>query len=93
MEYAFTIAGGGRILPEHLPNLVRRLSQGGGRPGTMRAEEDDTPHTLEEIEIAHLLRTLERHNGNKTTASAELGISLKTMYNKLNRLNERRAAG
>ena len=93
MEYAFTIAGGGRILPEHLPNLVRRPSQGGGRPGQMRADEDDSPRTLEEIEISHLLRTLERHGGNKTTASAELGISLKTMYNKLNRLNERRAAG
>jgi transcriptional regulator with PAS, ATPase and Fis domain len=92
MEYAFTIAGGGRILPEHLPNLVRRPSQG-GRPGQMRIDEDDSPRTLEEIEISHLLRTLERHGGNKTTASAELGISLKTMYNKLNRLNERRAAG
>ena len=43
--------------------------------------------------MSHLLRTLERHGGNKTTASAELGISLKTMYNKLNRLNERKAAG
>jgi DNA-binding NtrC family response regulator len=92
MEYAFTIAGGGRILPEHLPNLVRRPSQG-GRPGAARTEDDDSPRTLEEIEISHLLRTLERHGGNKTTASAELGISLKTMYNKLNRLNERRAAG
>jgi DNA-binding NtrC family response regulator len=39
------------------------------------------------------LRVIEKHGGNKTTAAAELGISLKTIYNKLNRLNERRAAG
>jgi two-component system NtrC family response regulator len=37
---------------------------------------------------------LERHNGNKTTAAAELGISLKTIYNKLNRpQRDRKAAG
>lgn len=91
MEHAFILAGGNRITPEHLPHLVRRV----GGPGRVAAAAaaDDTPRTLEEIEIAHLLRVLEKHGGNKTTAAAELGISLKTMYNKLNRLNERRAAG
>jgi DNA-binding NtrC family response regulator len=91
MEHAFILAGGGRITPEHLPHLVRRVG-GGGRPGAA-APADDGPRTLEEIEMAHLLRVLEKHGGNKTTTAAELGISLKTMYNKLNRLNERRAAG
>jgi DNA-binding NtrC family response regulator len=44
--------------------------------------------------MEHVLRTLEKHNGNKPAAAAELGISLKTMYNKLNQLEEeRRAAG
>jgi transcriptional regulator with PAS, ATPase and Fis domain len=36
---------------------------------------------------------LEKHGGSKTAAAAELGISLKTIYNKLNKLNDRRAAG
>jgi DNA-binding NtrC family response regulator len=37
---------------------------------------------------------LEKHNRNKPAAAAELGISLKTLYNKLNQLEEeRRAAG
>ena len=62
--------------------------------GQAAASADEGPRTLEEIEMEHLLRTLEKHKGNKTTAAAELGISLKTMYNKLNRLErDRRAAG
>ena len=44
--------------------------------------------------MEHLLRVLEKHNGSKTAAAEELGISLKTMYNKLNKLQgERRSAG
>ena len=44
--------------------------------------------------MEHLLRVLEKHNGSKTAAAAELGISLKTMYNKLNQLQEeRKSAG
>jgi DNA-binding NtrC family response regulator len=89
MERAYIVAGGGRILPEHLPPLVRR-PVGAGRSAAGPA--DDTPRTLEEIEMEHLLRVLEKHNGSKTAAAAELGISLKTMYNKLNRLAERRTA-
>jgi DNA-binding NtrC family response regulator len=89
MERALIVSGGGRILPEHLPPLVRRP----GGTGRSSAAADDAPRTLEEIEIEHLLRVLEKHNGSKTAAAAELGISLKTMYNKLNRLNERKTAG
>ena len=37
------------------------------------------------------LRVLEKHNGNKPAAAAELGIVLKTLYNKLNQWQEERA--
>jgi transcriptional regulator with PAS, ATPase and Fis domain len=40
--------------------------------------------------MEHILRVLEKHAGNKAAAAAELGISLKTMYNKLNQLQEER---
>jgi DNA-binding NtrC family response regulator len=95
MEHAFILAGGGRITPEHLPHLVRRPAPAAGAPGlSLVGAGDDTPRTLEEIEMEHLLKVLEKHKGSKTAAAAELGISLKTMYNKLNRLEkDRKAAG
>ena len=44
--------------------------------------------------MEHILKILDKHEGNKPAAAAELGISLKTMYNKLNQLvEERKNAG
>lgn len=40
--------------------------------------------SLREIEMATIHATLEKLNGNKTAAAQQLGISLKTLYNKLN---------
>jgi DNA-binding NtrC family response regulator len=91
MEHANIIAGGGPILPEHLPHHVRSPHT---RPlSPSRGVSHDVPRTLSEIEMEHVLRVLEKHNGSKTAAAAELGISLKTMYNKLNKLQEERKAG
>ncbi len=49
------------------------------------------PRTLREIEMDHILRVLDKHGGNKPAAAAELGIVLKTLYNKLNQWQEERA--
>lgn len=40
--------------------------------------------TLQEVEKEHILRALARHNGDKKAVAVELGISLKTVYTKLN---------
>lgn len=40
--------------------------------------------SLREIEMATIHATLDSFNGNKTAAAQQLGISLKTLYNKLN---------
>lgn len=40
---------------------------------------------LEEVEKTHILRTLEYFDGNKTKTASALGITIKTLYNKLNR--------
>src|SRR5205085_9047003 len=97
MEHAYIIAGGGKITPEHLPHHIRPVP--GGPPTlSLTPAAADVLHpaarTLREIEMEHVLRVLEKHAGNKPAAAAELGISLKTMYNKLNQLQEeRRSAG
>jgi DNA-binding NtrC family response regulator len=40
-------------------------------------------HTVEEVERELILQTLERYRGNRTSASSILGISVRTMRNKL----------
>jgi DNA-binding NtrC family response regulator len=40
--------------------------------------------TIDEAEKQLILKTLEELDGNKTEAAKVLGISLKTLYNRLN---------
>jgi len=44
--------------------------------------------TVRDIEMSYIQAVLEKHNGNKPAASKELGISLKTLYNKINQLQQ-----
>jgi len=80
MEYAHILSGGGEILPEHFPQGVRNPA---GSLSLRAHPVADSPRTLEEIEMDHILRALDRNGGSKSAAAAELDISLKTMYNKL----------
>jgi DNA-binding NtrC family response regulator len=48
--------------------------------------------TLREIENRAIMESLDRNDGNKSAAADELGISIKTLYNKLNQESTRRAA-
>jgi DNA-binding NtrC family response regulator len=95
MEHAYIIAGGQKLIPEHLPHHIRPHAG----PATLTftpapLPSVPSPRTLREIEMEHVLRVLEKHDGNKPSAAAELGISLKTLYNKLNQLQEdRKTAG
>ncbi len=98
MEHAFILSGGQPITSDHLPHYLRTGDAHDlhtlplKRPVATRAADDgDSPRTLREVEMDHILRTLEKHNGNKVAAAAELGIVLKTLYNKLNALQEERS--
>ncbi|HEV3449020.1 MAG TPA: sigma-54 dependent transcriptional regulator [Gemmataceae bacterium] len=92
MEHAFILSGGQRIAPEHLPHHIRPLTGAPTLSLTAAPTSSATggARTLRDIEMEHILRVLEKHAGNKAAAAAELGISLKTMYNKLNQLQEER---
>jgi DNA-binding NtrC family response regulator len=98
MEHAYIVAGGGSITPDHLPHHFRQKAQVSvpftSRPAAATPAATQAPatssRTLREIEMEHVLRVLEKHGGNKPAAAAELGISLKTLYNKLNQLQEER---
>jgi DNA-binding NtrC family response regulator len=96
MEHAYIISGGKTITPEDLPHHLR-ISAGPAtlpmKPLTEAAAQavGSPPRTLREIEMDHILRVLDKHGGNKPAAAAELGIVLKTLYNKLNQWQEERA--
>jgi two-component system NtrC family response regulator len=77
IEHATILCDQPPVRPEHLPSNfglhpVRRKLRALG------------PVTLEELELQAIYEALERHQGNKPAAAEELGISLKTLYNRLN---------
>ncbi|HLK51704.1 MAG TPA: sigma-54 dependent transcriptional regulator [Bryobacteraceae bacterium] len=94
LERAVILAGEGSIEIKHLPAFL----QGPARPvvaaegghETVPAAADDPSvikfplgTTVEEAEKGLILRTLEHTRNNKTRAAEILGISLKTLHNKL----------
>jgi len=48
---------------------------------------------LRDTEQDIILQTLAACGGNKTRAAAQLGVSVKTLYNKLKRFENRQATG
>jgi DNA-binding NtrC family response regulator len=82
IEHATILCDSGPITAEHLPAHFDRRELSGAarhRPG---------PISLRELEMQAIYQALDRHDGNKPRAAEELGISLKTLYNKLNAASE-----
>jgi DNA-binding NtrC family response regulator len=85
IERATILASGPFIEPRHLPPALsnepppQHLPQVALAPGT----------TVEEAERRLIMMTLEHTRDNKTRAAEILGISLKTLHNKLNKLRLR----
>ena len=83
VERATIVAEGEFIEPKHLPSM----------PDAARPAPDGAPSvsfkpgvTVDEAERQLILLTLEHTGNNKTKAAEILGISLKTLHNKLNRM-------
>jgi transcriptional regulator with PAS, ATPase and Fis domain len=62
-----------------VPPEVRAPAAAGGTAGDGYAP--DLP--LEEVERRHILRVLEASGGNKTRAAEVLGVTVRTLYNRL----------
>ena len=84
MERAVILSTGAFIEPKHLPPLASEKVDAAG--GAISLEPGVT---VEEAERRLILLTLEHTHDNKTRAAEILGISLKTLHNKLNKLRGR----
>jgi two-component system NtrC family response regulator len=85
IEHASILCDKPPILPEHLPRRFdsRKLIGAAALPNSSSGKALG-PITLRDLEMQAIYEALDRHEGNKPRAADELGISLKTLYNKLN---------
>jgi DNA-binding NtrC family response regulator len=95
VERAVILVGAGKQIESLDLGLTETgMSMASGRDAPVPATTSDELVTLAEVERAHILGTLDRMKGNRTHASAALGISLRTMRNKLAQYrDEEKAAG
>lgn len=92
LEHAVILADeGGPIFPEHLPaSMTRGTHHSSDHPASIALPA--AARTLREIEMDVIYQVLDKHKGDKPRAAQELGIALKTLYNKLNS-DQTKAAG
>jgi DNA-binding NtrC family response regulator len=87
LRHAVVLAGDENIRVEHLPaSLSGDAAQIPSTP-TLRLDSQ-RPKTMKEIEMEVILQVLDKFNGDKPKTAKELGIALKTLYNKLNSYQE-----
>jgi two-component system response regulator HydG len=65
-------------LPEHIRNPDHKVV----------IDDYDPTMTLHELEKRYILKALNYFDGNKTQAANALGITIKTLYNKLHEYGE-----
>ncbi len=91
LERAVILAGEGLIEARHIPAFLHGRATMAAAAGASPSAAPDDPETVrfsigttvEDAEKGLILRTLEHTHNNKTRAAEILGISLKTLHNKL----------
>src|SRR4051795_8106409 len=82
IEHATILCEEGPINAAHLPSQFNR------RQLTGAAATNPGPISLRDLEMQAIYQALERNGGSKPKTADELGISLKTLYNKLNQASD-----
>jgi len=93
LEHAVILSDGKCITPADLPQHIKRGGTATAVSSEPTAAFSDEPRTLREMEDQMILHVLKKHEGDKPTAAKELGIALKTLYNRLSQLEQHREAG
>jgi DNA-binding NtrC family response regulator len=95
MERAVLLSAGGVITPQALlvedgmtAPVAAAAGGGGGAPASGGADALGLPPTLKEAERLMIDRALTHTDGNRTHAAKILGISVRTLRNKLNEYKE-----
>lgn len=84
VERAFILAEGTIIEKLHLDQNIQNAEEIKVVAAPVAVKAADFQHvTLEELEKGHIMGTLENLGGNKTKTAKVLGITVKTLYNKL----------
>jgi two-component system NtrC family response regulator len=96
VEHALVLCDDLPLTVEHLPGRLNGLKPAALPPATVPASGIAAaanpgplrPRTLQELELDAILTGLARNEGNKPRTAEELGISLKTLYNKLHQMQD-----
>lgn len=93
MEHAVILSDGVLITPADMPQNLAKSSVTAPAIGGSGLSLGNDPITLREMEDRMIMHVLDKHDGDKPTAAKELGIALKTLYNRLNQLETKMEAG
>ena len=93
LEWAVITVGKGTVHPWHLPKTFGVSPEAFQQPGSGAPPHHETGRTLDEVEMDYILATLKATNNDRKKAAHMLGISLRTLYNRLAQASGAEKAG